>query len=51
MQENREKILKRERENKTTCNCGSIYRSRDRAQHLKTNKHINYENKKDQFTK
>lgn len=43
-QNNKDEILKRQRENNIVCECGSTHRSRDRAQHLKTDKHQNFIN-------
>ena len=39
---NKEAIRLRQKTNKTTCECGSIYRSRDRYQHIKSNKHLDF---------
>lgn len=43
---NKEKILEKQKTKKITCECGSIIRYAGKAEHLKSQKHINFINTK-----
>jgi hypothetical protein len=40
--DNKDHICELARLKKNTCDCGSVYRSRDRSQHLKSKKHVEF---------